>query len=121
MSITQQPISEACKHLRNELRILPSNTYFTFQLLRHPFAVDNGKKARLIAELTLSEPKILQVSLRYTSHGVRFEYIRLINRGGPRFTYCNKESMPRFEKILLKQVKHDLRTQTTLPTKLGDF
>ena len=121
MSITQQPINDACKHLRNELRKLEPEAHFTFQLVRHPFAVDNGKKARLLAELTLSEPKVLQVDLHYTSHGVRITWVRLINRGGPRFLYANKESMPRFEKILLKQVKHDLHTYTNLPQKLGDF
>lgn len=121
MPITQQPIDDACKHLRNELRKLGPDTHWTFQLFRHPFAVDNGKKARLLAELSLSEIKTLQVDLHYTSHGVRFSWIRLINPLGPRFCYQNAETMPRFEKYLLKQLKQDLRTYTTLPTKLGDF
>lgn len=121
MSITQQPIDDACKHLRNELRKLANDIHWTFQLVRHPFAVDNGKKARLIAELNLSGAKSLQVDLHYTSHGVRFTWIRLINRGGPRFLYANKESMPRFEKICLKQLKHDLRTRTVFPNKLNEF
>nr|DAQ73247.1 MAG TPA: hypothetical protein [Caudoviricetes sp.] len=121
MPITQQPIDDACKHLRNELRKLDPEAHFTFQLVRHPFSVDNGKKARLLAELPLSMAKILQVDLHYTSRGVRFTWVRLINRGGPRFLYTNKETMPRFEKICLKQVKHDLRTCTNLPQKLGDF
>ena len=121
MPITQQPIDDACKHLRNELRKLDPEAHFTFQLFRHPFAVDNGKKAQLLAELPLSMAKVLQINLHYTSRGVRFTYIRLINPMGPRFRYFNKESMPRFEKMVLKQVKHDLRTYTTLPQKLGDF
>ena len=119
--ITQQSISDACKHLRNSLRNMTTETYFAFQLFRHPFAVDNGKKARLLAELTLNDTEHLQISLRYTSQGVRFEYVRLINHGGPSFRYFNKENMPRFEKILLKQVKRDLAMQPTLSQKLKDF
>lgn len=110
-----------CKKLRDGLRNLTTETYFTFQLLRHPFAVDNGKKARLIAELNLSEYECLRISLRYTSQGVRFEYISIINQKRKGMVFQNKESMPRFEKILLKQVKRDLKTCTNLPQKLGDF
>lgn len=119
--ITQQSIGDACKHLRNSLRNMATETYFAFQLFRHPFAVDNGKKARLLAELTLSDTECLRISLRYTTQGVRFEYICLINHGGPSFKYFNKENMPRFEKILLKQVKRDLSKRTNLPRKLKEF
>lgn len=121
MPITQQNLSDACKHLRNSLRNMATETYFAFQLFRHPFAINDGKKARLLAELTLSETERLQISLRYTTQGVRFEYIRLINHGGPSFKYFNKENMLRFEKICLKQVKRDLSKRTNLPRKLKEF
>ena len=110
-----------CKLLRNGLRNLGTETYFTFQLFRHPFAVDNGKKALLLAELNLSDYEKLRIVLHYTSHGVRFSYIQLMNHKHKGMHFGNKEAMPRFEKICLKQVKHDLRTYTTLPQKLGDF
>ena len=119
--LAKPKIDVLCKLLREGLRNLTTETYFTFQLLRHPFAVDDGKKAKLIAELALSETKHLQIGLHYTPHGVRFEYVWLMNHKLKGMHFGNKESMPRFEKILLKQVKRDLRTRTTLPTKLGDF
>lgn len=114
-------IDAFCKQLRNEMRNLATETYFTFQLLRHPFAVNDGKKAKLIAELDLNETERLHICLRYTSQGVRFEYIWLMNCKWTNMHFGNKESMPRFEKICLKQVKHDLKTCTNLPQKLGDF
>lgn len=110
-----------CKKLREALRNLTSETYFAFQLFRHPFAVDDGKKARLIAELNLSEYEHLRISLRYTTRGVRFEYISIINQKRKGMVFQNKETMPRFEKICLKQVKRDLKARTNLPQKLGDF
>lgn len=110
-----------CKLLRDGLRNLTSETHFTFQLFKHPFAVDNGKKARLLAELNLNEYERLRISLRYTTRGVRFEYISIINQKRKGMVFQNKESMPRFEKICLKQLKHELAMQSTLPQKLGDF
>ena len=110
-----------CKLLRNGLRSLGNETCFTFQLLRHPFAVDNGKKALLLAELNLSDYEKLQIGLHYTTRGVRFTYIRLMNHKFKGIHFGNKESMPRFEKICLKQVKRDLKACTNLPQKLGDF
>lgn len=110
-----------CKLLRNGLRNLTSETYFTFQLFRHPFAVDNGKKALLLAELNLSDYEKLRIGLHYTSYGVRFSYIQLMNHKRKGMHFGNKESMPRFEKICLKQVKRDLAMQSNLPQKLGDF
>ena len=119
--LAKPKIDVFCKLLRDGLRNLTTEKYFKFQLLRHPFAVVDGKKAKLIAELNLSEYEKLQIGLHYTTHGVRFEYVWLMNQKMKGMHFGNKESMPRFEKICLKQVKRDLRTHTTLPTKLGDF
>nr|DAU23057.1 MAG TPA: hypothetical protein [Caudoviricetes sp.] len=110
-----------CKLLRDGLRNLTTETYFTFQLLRHPFAVDNGKKALLLAELNLSDYEKLRIGLHYTSRGVRFSYIQLMNHEHKGMHFGNKECMPRFEKICLKQVKRDLAMHSNLPQKLGDF
>lgn len=110
-----------CKLLRNGLRNLGTETYFEFQLFRHPFAVDSGKKALLLAEISLSDYEKLRIGLHYTSRGVRFSYIQLMDHKRKGMHFGNKESMPRFEKICLKQVKYDLKAYTNLPQKLGDF
>lgn len=110
-----------CKLLRNGLRNLTTEMHFAFQLFRHPFAVNNGKKALLLAELNLSEYEKLRIVLHYTTHGVRFSYIQLMDHKHKGMHFGNKETMPRFEKICLKQVKHDLKAYTILPQKLSDF
>lgn len=118
-------IRYACKRLRNALRGAPADSHWTFELVTPP---RQPEKATLFAELVFGNSKVLpeklHCKLHYTSRGVRIDSVSVINGTLDwhlRWILRVPEMIEKVEKMVLKQLKHDLRTETSFPTKLGDF
>jgi hypothetical protein len=62
--------------------------------------------------------------LHYTSQGVRIDSVSVINGTLDwhlRWILTVPEMIEKVEKMVLKQLKHDLRTRTVFPNKLNEF
>lgn len=118
-------IRYACKRLRNALRGAPADSKWSFQLVTPP---RQPEKATLFAEFVFGNskflPEKLHCKLHYTSHGVRIDSISVINGTFDwhlRWILRMPEMVEKVEKMVLKQLKHELATESAFPTKLGDF
>jgi hypothetical protein len=118
-------IRYACKHLRNALRSAPADSKWSFQLITPP---RQPEKATLFAEFVFGNSKVLpeklHCKLHYTSRGVRIDSVSVINGTLDwhlRWILTVPEMIEKVEKMVLKQLKHDLRTRTVFPNKLNEF
>lgn len=121
-------IRYACKRLRNALRGAPASSRWEFRLVTPLGNTKNGKIATLYGTLVFVNSKVLpeklHCKLHYTSRGVRIDSVSVINGTLDwhlRWILEMPEMVEKVEKMVLKQLKHDLRTETSFPTKLGDF
>ena len=118
-------IRYACKRLRNALRGAPADSHWEFKLVIPP---RQPEKATLFAEFVFGNSKVLpeklHCKLHYTSRGVRIDSISVINGTLDwhlRWILGMPEMVEKVEKMVLKQLKHKLATESAFPTKLGDF
>lgn len=118
-------IRYVCKRLRNALRGAPADSKWSFQLITPP---RQPEKATLFAELVFGNsnvlPEKLHCKLHYTSRGVRIDSVSVINGTFDwhlRWILRVPEVVEKVEKMVLKQLKHELATESAFPTKLGDF
>ena len=118
-------IRYVCKRLRNALRGAPADSKWSFQLITPP---RQPEKATLFAELVFGNSKVLpeklHCKLHYTSRGVRIDSVSVINGTLDwhlRWILRVPEVVEKVEKMVLKQLKHELATESAFPTKLGDF
>lgn len=118
-------IRYACKRLRNALRGAPADSKWSFQLVTPP---RQPEKATLFAELVFGNSKVLpeklHCKLHYTTRGVRIDSVSVINGTLDwhlRWILRVPEVVEKVEKMVLKQLKHELATESAFPTKLGDF
>lgn len=118
-------IRYACKRLRNALRGAPADSHWEFQLVTPP---RQPEKATLFAEFVFGNskflPEKLHCKLHYTSRGVRIDSVSVINGTLDwhlRWILRVPEVVEKVEKMVLKQLKHELATESAFPTKLGDF
>lgn len=117
-------IRYACKRLRKALRGAPADSKWSFQLIT-PHA---NREAALFAEFVFGKSKVLpeklHCKLHYTSRGVRIDSVSVINGTLDwhlRWILMVPEVVEKVEKMVLKQLKHELATESAFPTKLGDF
>jgi hypothetical protein len=69
-------------------------------------------------------PEKLHCKLHYTSRGVRIDSVSVINGTLDwhlRWILEMPEMVEKVEKMVLKQLKHELATKSAFPTKLSDF
>lgn len=118
-------IRYACKRLRGALRGAPADSKWSFQLVTPP---RQPEKATLFAEFVFGNSKVLpeklHCKLHYTSRGVRIDSVSVINGTLDwhlRWILRVPEVVEKVEKMVLKQLKHELATESAFPTKLGDF
>lgn len=121
-------IRYACKRLRNALQGAPQDSHWTFELVAPLWEPKKGEAATLFGTLIFGNSKILPEELRcelhYTSQGVRIDSVNVINGTFDwhlRWILTMPEMIEKVEKMVLKQLKHDLRTRTTFPNKLNEF
>lgn len=121
-------IRYACKRLRNALRGAPADSHWTFELVAPFWEPKKGESATLFGTFVFGNskfaPEELRCELHYTSQGVRIDSVSVINGTLDwylRWILTVPEMIEKVEKMVLKQLKHDLRTRTNLPKKLGDF
>lgn len=118
-------IRYACKRLRNALRGAPADSHWEFKLATPP---RQPEKATLFAEFVFGNSKVLpeklHCKLHYTSRGVRIDSVSVINGTLDwhlRWILGMPEMVEKVEKMVLKQLKHELATKSAFPTKLNDF
>ena len=118
-------IRYVCKRLRVALRGAPADSKWSFQLVTPP---RQPEKATLLAEFVFGNSKVLpeklHCKLHYTSRGVRIDSVSVINGTLDwhlRWILMVPEVVEKVEKMVLKQLKHELATESAFPTKLGDF
>lgn len=118
-------IHYACKRLRNALRGAPADSKWSFQLVTPP---RQPEKATLYAEFVFGNSKVLpeklHCKLHYTSRGVRIDSVSVINGTLDwhlRWILRVPEVVEKVEKMVLKQLKHELATESAFPTKLKEF
>jgi hypothetical protein len=121
-------IRYACKRLRNALRGAPADSHWEFKLVTPLGDTKNGKNATLYGTFVFGNSKVLPEELRcklhYTSQGVRIDSVSVINGTLDwhlRWILGMPEMVEKVEKMVLKQLKHELATESAFPTKLGDF
>jgi hypothetical protein len=121
-------IRYVCKRLRNALRGAPADSKWTFQLVNHSIHRGSGEDATLFADFVFGNSKVLpeklHCKLHYTSRGVRIDSVSVINGTLDwhlRWILGIPEVVEKVEKMVLKQLKHELRTESAFPTKLKDF
>lgn len=118
-------IRYACKRLRNALQSAPADSHWEFKLVTPP---RQPEKATLFAEFVFGNSKVLpeklHCKLHYTSRGVRIDSVSVINGTLDwhlRWILGMPEMVEKIEKMVLKQLKHELATQSAFPTKLGNI
>lgn len=118
-------IRYACKRLRNALQGAPADSKWSFQLVTPP---RQPEKATLFAEFAFGNSKVLpeqlHCKLHYTSRGVRIDSVSVINGTFDwhlRWILRVPEVVEKVEKMVLKQLKHELATESAFPTKLKEF
>jgi hypothetical protein len=121
-------ITRFCKKLREDLRNAPKDAKWSFTLVTVPWDREKDKSATLFAKFVFGNSKFcptrLECRLHYTSHGVRIDNVNLINADvswEDRWIIHMPEMVGRIEKMVLKQLKHELATESAFPTKLGEF
>jgi hypothetical protein len=121
-------IRYACKRLRNALRGAPADSYWTFELVAPFWELKKGEAATLHGTFVFGNSKLapeeLRCELHYTSQGVRIDSVSVINGTLDwhlRWILTVPEMIEKVEKMVLKQLKHDLRTRTVFPNKLNEF
>jgi hypothetical protein len=121
-------IRYACKRLRNALRGAPADSHWTFELVAPFWEPEKGEAATLHGTFVFGNskfaPEELRCELHYTSQGVRIDSVSVINGTLDwhlRWILTVPEMIEKVEKMVLKQLKHDLRTRTVFPNKLNEF
>ena len=121
-------IRYACKRLRNALRGAPADSHWTFELVAPFWEHKKGEAATLHGTFVFGNskfaPEELRCELHYTSQGVRIDSVSVINGTLDwhlRWILTVPEMIEKVEKMVLKQLKHDLRTRTVFPNKLNEF
>jgi hypothetical protein len=121
-------IRYACKRLRNALRGAPADSHWTFELVAPFWEPKKGETATLHGTFVFGNskfaPEELRCELHYTSQGVRIDSVSVINGTLDwylRWILTVPEMIEKVEKMVLKQLKHDLRTRTVFPNKLNEF
>lgn len=121
-------IRYACKRLRNALRGAPADSHWTFELVAPFWEPKKGEAATLHGTFVFGNskfaPEELRCELHYTSQGVRIDSVSVINGTLDwhlRWILTVPEMIEKVEKMVLKQLKHDLRTRTVFPNKLNEF
>lgn len=121
-------IRYACKRLRNALRGAPADSHWTFELVAPFREPKKGEAATLHGTFVFGNskfaPEELLCELHYTSQGVRIDSVSVINGTLDwhlRWILTIPEMIEKVEKMVLKQLKHDLRTRTVFPNKLNEF
>lgn len=121
-------IRYACKRLRNALRGAPADSHWTFELVAPFWEPKKGEAATLYGTFVFGNskfaPEELRCELHYTSQGVRIDSVSVINGTLDwhlRWILTVPEMIEKVEKMVLKQLKHDLRTQIVFPNKLNEF
>ena len=114
-------IRYACKRLRNALRGAPADSHWTFELVAPFWEPKKGEAATLHGTFVFGNskfaPEELRCELHYTSQGVRIDSVSVIN-GTLDWHLRWILTVP---EMVLKQLKHDLRTRTVFPNKLNEF
>lgn len=121
-------IRYACKRLRNALRGAPADSHWTFELVAPLWEPKKGETATLHGTFVFGNskfaPEELRCELHYTSQGVRIDSVSVINGTLDwhlRWILTVPEMIEKVEKMVLKQLKHDLRTRAVFPNKLNEF
>ena len=121
-------IRYACKRLRSALQSAPKDSHWTFELVAPFWEPKKGEAATLFGTFVFGNskfaPEELRCELHYTSQGVRIDSVSVINGTLDwhlRWILTVPEMIEKVEKMVLKQLKHDLKTQTIFPNKLNEF